>query len=540
LKKNNQKFRRKFARYVDFDGKNLLIKFSDSSESAFYELVKYMDKETDALFSASRKAWICDPNEAIIQQLKTLKFKFIRSAAPLIDPVEIPERKIQRKTVDQSELVGLRKNQVEAVEFMEATRARCIIGDPMGYGKTIEVLGFLKIHRNYRPCIVICPATVKIKWRREVKKWLGEDWEILSGQKTIPLNSDSSFIINYEILKFWEKELLKIEHRITVGDEVQYITNPEAIRTKSFQKLAKQTLKKIFISGTPIRKNAREFWTALNLTDPKTFNSRRKFLDRYCNPRHDGWGWKYDGASNISELRSLIEPIMIRRPKTDMPKKTRSMIPLPMNEKLYKKAENELKSIFSEYGYKCKIAEKKIEEFRQTVYAVKKESVYRWINDILQTEEKHIIFAWHRWVIDDLFREFRKISVKLDGKAANRQHIIDQFQSNSSKRLIIMNTRLGVGFDLTAARTSTFVEIVGSPGDLEQAEDRIQRCTQKAKSVVVYYPVAENTIEEDIFSALERSFTMYKKVLDGDNTKFSTVESFDSTKILAEKIMERG
>ena len=69
------------------------------------------------------------------------------------------------------------------------------------------------------------------------------------------------------------------------------------------------------------------------------------FANRYCAAHHNGWGWNYDGASNIEELYEKLQGVMIRRKKTDvlteLPDKQRTFLPLSIsNEKEYRKAEN--------------------------------------------------------------------------------------------------------------------------------------------------------------------------------------------------------
>lgn len=45
---------------------------------------------------------------------------------------------------------------------------RCIFGDQPGLGKTLQAIGTVTIAKAY-PCLVICPAALKINWQREFK-----------------------------------------------------------------------------------------------------------------------------------------------------------------------------------------------------------------------------------------------------------------------------------------------------------------------------------------------------------------------------------
>lgn len=52
---------------------------------------------------------------------------------------------------------------------------------------------------------------------------------------------------------------------------------------------------------------------------PTLFPSYTAFATRYCDGRAMPWGWDDSGASNLEELRSILErTVMIRRLKRDI------------------------------------------------------------------------------------------------------------------------------------------------------------------------------------------------------------------------------
>lgn len=55
---------------------------------------------------------------------------------------------------------------------------RCIFGDQPGLGKTLQAIGTVTIAKAY-PCLVVCPAALKINWQREFKKFAGKQAIIL-------------------------------------------------------------------------------------------------------------------------------------------------------------------------------------------------------------------------------------------------------------------------------------------------------------------------------------------------------------------------
>jgi SWI/SNF-related matrix-associated actin-dependent regulator 1 of chromatin subfamily A len=209
-----------------------------------------------------------------------------------------------------------------------------LLADEMGLGKSIQSLSYLGIHKELRPALVICPASLKINWQREIKKWLNEESYILTGRKSTVIPDYPFYIINYDILASeiyvgkkkklkddsWIFKLGGLKLKMIIGDEIQAIANNKSIRTRGFvtlRKINKET-KFIALSGTPIKNRPSEFFVVLNSLAPTIFPNRWKYLNEFCDPTHNGFGWQFNGASNIEKLNKLIQPIMLRRLKKDV------------------------------------------------------------------------------------------------------------------------------------------------------------------------------------------------------------------------------
>jgi SWI/SNF-related matrix-associated actin-dependent regulator 1 of chromatin subfamily A len=81
-----------------------------------------------------------------------------------------------------------------------AEREDTLIADQPGLGKTIQAIGLIN-YLGLKSGIIVCPATLKLNWLKEMMKWI-EDKSLTIGVaygNTIP---DTDFIImNYDILK---------------------------------------------------------------------------------------------------------------------------------------------------------------------------------------------------------------------------------------------------------------------------------------------------------------------------------------------------
>jgi SWI/SNF-related matrix-associated actin-dependent regulator 1 of chromatin subfamily A len=327
-------------------------------------------------------------------------------------------------------------------------------------------------------------------------------------------------------LEGWVHELAKIKWGCIILDEVQYISEPTAIRTRAVKEILKHhTGSKIFLSGTPIRSKTQQFHTALHFMAPSIFPDRWKFLNRYCDPKFTRFGWTFDGVSNLDELRTFIKPFFIRRKKKDvlpqLPAKQRVVVPLtidPKDEAKLKARKDQFLTWLKDETASVKEAKQTFQDLRREAYLVKRDAAFAWIEEQVQSVGKIVVGAWHTAVIQDLEKKFKGRCVVVDGSVTGqlRQDAVDRFQTDPSIQVFIGQTiAAGVGITLTASPMVAVLELIGTPGDLEQLEDRVHRIGQEADSVFAYYLLAPGSIEEDAMETLQRGFTNVSAILDG-------------------------
>lgn len=423
--------------------------------------------------------------------------------------------------------------QHEGVSFIESNKGRVLIADEMGLGKTIQALAWLHLHPELRPVIIVVPASLKFNWKLEAEVLMpNPKVEILSGSKTWKITGDI-IIINYDILYHWMNVLSKLNPKVLITDEAHYYKNNKAKRTKAVKKLAKNIEHVLALTGTPIVNRPIEMYNALNIISPELFPNLWYYAQRYCNAKHNGFGWDFSGSSNTQELhKKLVDSIMIRRLKKDvlkeLPDKTRSFVPIELdNSKDYIEAENDFVSFIQRTKGQAK-AEKassaevlvQIELLKQLAVTGKLKQAVDWVNNFIQIGDKLVVFGVHRFVIEHLMGQFGDIAVKVDGSVSGikRQEAVEKFQNDPNIRLFIGNIKAaGIGITLTAASTVAFLELPWTPGELVQAEDRCHRIGQK-DSVNIYYLLAMGTIEEKIAKLIDEKRKVLDAVLDGKDT----------------------
>lgn len=494
----------------------------------------------DRRFISSGKYWTCKVDLGNATKLKAWGFTLSTSLETMLkirDAASGGENIITSDTVKSIEVPGLKKElfpfQKIGVSFIEEKGGRALIADEPGLGKTIQALAWLQLHPTLRPAIIVVPASLKLNWLQESQEWLPiPKAVVISGTKPYITHSEI-IIVNYDIVTPWLDYLSKLGSKVLILDEIHYLKSGTTLRTKAIKKLAKGIPHVIGLSGTPIVNRPIEAYNALTIINSAAIPNFRTFTRRFCAAKYNGFGWDFSGASNTDELHKLlIHAFMIRRKKSevlkDLPDKIKSFVPMELsNQKEYDEAEAD----FISYLHKTKglsAAERasnaqalaEIEGLKQLAVAGKMDQVIGWIEEFLETDQKLVVFAVHKNVIDMLMQHFKSVAVKIDGSVAmgDRDRAVKRFQDDSSCRLFVGNIQAaGVGLTLTAASNVAFTELPWSPSTVSQASDRAHRIGQKY-SVTIHFLLAAGTIEEKIAKLLDSKQIILDAVLDGEKT----------------------
>ncbi len=463
---------------------------------------------------------------------KYLEYATKPEEVPEVDPVETQRNMIENFTLDPSKdlIPGLRNYQVDFLKFAAIRNGRVALGDGMGTGKTLQSLAWLCYNRSF-PALIVVNAPTKLQWQKEFKRWLSlvKDCptrvQVLNGTRTRKLDKSSSYIINWDILTYWQDELAQTGFECLIGDEAQAIGNPESKRALAFRHLAAVIPECIVMSGTPARSRPSQFWTMVSCVDANMFPNYKSYLWRYTNVKETPYGIKFDGSRNTRELHSKLVSVMLRRTKDevmkDLPTKTLEVVPLEADAAQLAEYNSEEGSLSDLQGIE---AREHLINLTRTAYAVKEKSLLNWVKCFLDSEEKLLLFAWHRDVVDRMFEELKEYNpAKIYGGVSLKDREIekDKFINDSSCRLMICNIQSGGtgidGFQKVCCNVA-FAEFAATSTDMEQAEDRLHRGGQE-RPVTIYYLIAEGTIDEDMAEALDEKKKVLAAVLDGKEAK---------------------
>ena len=423
------------------------------------------------------------------------------------------------------------EHQKEAVQKLVENK-KFILADDMGLGKTTSTI-IAALEANSKKVLIICPATLKINWKREIENYSNKSIYIAEGKN---FSTDADFvIINYDIIKNFhdpkkkdDSEILKSNFDLVIVDEAHYIKNGQAQRTKLINDLVKTVDRLWLLTGTPMTSRPMDYFNLLSLVDSPVSKNWMAYAIRYCQGYQFNVGgrkiWNITGASNLEELRERTAGTILRRLKEnvlDLPDKIITPVYLRLKSKNYEEVMGEYYDWYDKNPDESKsltVQFSKLTKVRQIIADEKISQTIEIAENIIEQDKKVIIFCNFTDSLNKIIEHFGKSAVKLDGSMSKpeRQRSVDEFQDNPKVKVFVGNIKAaGVGITLTSAEAVIMNDLSFLPSDHAQAEDRAYRYGQK-NNVLVYYPIFENTIEGVIYDILNNKKQVIATVM-GDN-----------------------
>jgi SWI/SNF-related matrix-associated actin-dependent regulator 1 of chromatin subfamily A len=423
------------------------------------------------------------------------------------------------------------EHQKEAVQKLVENK-KFILADDMGLGKTTSTI-IAALEANSKKVLIICPATLKINWKREIENYSDKSIYIAEGKN---FSTDADFvIINYDIIKNFhdpkkkdDSEILKANFDLVIVDEAHYIKNGQAQRTKLINDLVKTVDRLWLLTGTPMTSRPMDYFNLLSLVDSPVSKNWMAYAIRYCQGYQFNVGgrkvWNITGASNLDELRERTAGTILRRLKEnvlDLPDKIITPVYLRLKSKNYEEVMGEYYDWYDKNPDESKsltVQFSKLTKVRQIIADEKISQTIEIAENIIEQDKKVIIFCNFTDSLNKIIEHFGKSAVKLDGSMSKpeRQRSVDEFQDNPKVKVFVGNIKAaGVGITLTSAEAVIMNDLSFLPSDHAQAEDRAYRYGQK-NNVLVYYPIFENTIEGVIYDILNNKKQVIATVM-GDN-----------------------
>ena len=420
-------------------------------------------------------------------------------------------------------------HQKEAIQKLVENK-KFILADDMGLGKTTSTI-IAALETGAKKVLIICPASLKINWQREIENYSQRTTSIIEGKKW----DDADFvIINYDIIKNFHDDkkkdvstIINSKFDLVIVDEAHYIQNSQAQRTKLINDIGKKVDRVWLLTGTPITSRPINYYNLLNLIDSPVAQNWMAFVKRYCNGFQFQAGrrkiWNVSGASNLEELRDRTAPLVLRRLKEnvlDLPEKIITPVYLRLKSKEYEELMGEYYDWYDKSGESDSLTLQftKLTKVRQVIADEKTKATIELCENIIEQGKKVIVFTNFTKSLELILEHFGKKAVRLDGQMSQkeRQLSVDRFQTEDDIMVFVGNIKAaGVGITLTAAEAVVMNDLSFLPSDHSQAEDRSYRYGQK-NNVLVYYPIFDNTVEGIIYDILKKKKNIFETIM-GDN-----------------------
>jgi SWI/SNF-related matrix-associated actin-dependent regulator 1 of chromatin subfamily A len=411
------------------------------------------------------------------------------------------------------------------------TQRKTFLADEQGLGKTVQALAALEVDGAF-PAVVVCPASMKLTWAREVAHWLPHrTTAVLSGRSergwaAAKADRADIVILNYEIVDGHLERLIDFGPRAGVFDESHYCKEPRAKRTKACIALARHVDKtglRLALTGTPVLNRPKELVSQLRLIGRlRDFDSGAGMARRFKNRDSlERLHWHLRSHCYVRRLKADVLP--------QLPPKEQVTIPVELaNLEEYRLAERDLVGWLRAqpldlHDYEARVAAAmrnerlvRLNKLRQLAGRGKLDAAVTWVEDFLESGEPLVVFADHVEVQKTLVESFPgAVHVLGDDSATARDDAVQAFQRIDGPQLIVCSLRAaGQGITLTRASNVAFLELDWTPARLAQAEDRCHRIGQD-DSVTAWYLLAPDTIDETMADVLAWKRGVIGAVTDG-------------------------
>jgi len=457
--------------------------------------------------------------------------------------------------------------QTVGIEFGHRVK-RSLNADTMGLGKSLQAIGTSMMFDNW-PVLICSPKSLMNNWKDEIEKFTNYNAKVLVNkdiknyQTLLVSNYYQFFICNHDGIKrflvdgFEKKKDIAGKNRLKfkvndfcdhlkgiIIDESHEFKNTKADRFKVMVKCAKGKEYIQLLTGTPIVNSIKDLGAQLSILDHiDSFGGYFNFLRDYKDVGKNGFNQISKAGHSDQQLMDLNNKLrslcLIRREKhqvlKDLPDKFRKNIRLDIsNWQEYSHASVNLQDYLRKSGASSdKITSSMRAEILVQIGILKKLSAkgkvdycVELVNELHNSGEKVVIFAWFKDTIRELLKHFpdaEQITGFVDDDQVSdaKKRFLSDPKSNT---MIVTYKRGGVGHTLTSAHHVIFLEPGWNPKDQDQAEDRLHRIGVKS-NVTAHYLIGKSTIDERIYQIINEKRKISSKGLDSKEKIETSTES---------------
>lgn len=463
-----------------------------------------------------------------------------------------------RRSVRSPQGFELRPFQRASVAYA-LRRTNTLVGDQPGLGKTPIAVCFANEIQAAR-VLVICPASIRLQWVRRIREWTVMPWPyivypVLSGRHGVHPTAEWT-VVSYDLARTPAigRALAQGRYDLLILDEAHYIKTSDSERTRAifgdhtgwmrravrnekghvsghekiFEALAARSQRILALTGTPLPNRPREAYTlakglnfdAIDWMSEVHFKERFNPLARITGSRRDGSLYQFnrEEVGRLGEFNARLRAnFMVRHLKRDV----LPQLALPVYDVIQVqetgvvKQALEAESLLDIDPERLSNGEAEVLGVWAVVRHLMGQAIAPQVADYAEMlldggEDKLVIGAWHRSVLDILQKRLEKFGVlRVDGttSAAQKEERVKAFVNDPKKHIIIGNIMsLGTGTD-DLQKVSAHVLLAEPdvvPGNNEQFVDRLDRMGQQRTVQADFFVAPKSILENILVSALRK------------------------------------
>ena len=442
--------------------------------------------------------------------------------------------------------------------FLKEFRFGGCLADDMGLGKTVQTLALLLKEKQLgedRPSMVIVPNSLLFNWQREAKKFAVQlniliYHGVTRGVYTDVLGMADVVLTTYGTVLRDSDRLQHMKFHYVILDEAQAIKNPASQISKALRSI--KCRYRLALSGTPIENNLSELWSLFSFLNPGMMGSYKEFLQEFIKPIE-----KEMNEQRLCLLKKMVFPFILRRTKAqvagDLPPKNEIILyseMVPRQRTIYDITREmfygRIKESFDRLGagnegIQVQLLEGMLRLRQICCHPQLYESGYSDDSGKFQVLEESLhdaVSEGHRVLVFSQFVSALELlrerigctglgSELLTGQTANRQRVVDRFQSGEGAPVFLISLKAGgTGLNLTAADYVFHLDPWWNPSVENQASDRVYRIGQ-TKPVFVYKMITQDSIEERVLELQEKKRHLAGSIIQTENSFFKFLSKSD-------------
>ncbi len=475
-----------------------------------------------------------------------------------IEPINPPDL--------QGELRPYQARGVGWLAFLEKWGLGACLADDMGLGKTLQLIAFI-LHLKQeklleQPVLIICPTSVLGNWEREVKRFAPSlKVSVHHGDKrpqgqtfAKQAKSQNLIITSYALVQRDLNTLKTVTWQGVVLDEAQNIKNSDSKQSQAVRQLECQF--HIAMTGTPVENRLTELWSIMDFLNPGYLGPKNYFQRRFAIPIE-----RYGDMTSLQALRSLAQPFILRRLKTDktiiqdLPEKQEMNVFCGLSlaqADLYQKMVDEtlvkveestgiqrrgiilglLTKLKQVCNHPALITDHTTIDDQFRAQSGKLQRLEEMLEVALAEGDRALIFTqfaeWGKLLQKYIQTRMGRETLFLYGSTTKNQReaMVDRFQNDpQAPQIFILSLKAGgVGLNLTRANHVFHFDRWWNPAVENQATDRVFRIGQ-IRNVQVHKFVCNGTLEERIHDMIESKKALAEQVVGTGETWLSELNT---------------